>query len=38
VQLAYKSREALARLKTPGQPVTLSPATTATLVVEVPGQ
>jgi len=38
VQFAYKNREALARLKTPGQRVTLSPATTATLVVEVPAQ
>ena len=38
VQLAYKNREALARLKTPGQPVTQSPAAPATLVVEVPGQ
>ena len=38
VQLAYRSREALARLKNPGQAISLAPAATASLVVEVPGQ
>jgi hypothetical protein len=38
VQLAYRSREALAALKNPGQAVTLSPGTTGNLVVEAVGQ
>ena len=38
VQLAYKSREALAKLKTAGQAATLSPGATSNLVVEAPGK
>jgi hypothetical protein len=37
VQLAYRSRDALAALKNPGQAITLSPGTTGDLVVEAPG-
>lgn len=37
VDLEYRNREALAALPSPGQTVTLSPASTANLVVEVPG-
>ena len=37
VELEYRNREALASLPNPGQTVTLSPASTTSLVVEVPG-
>jgi hypothetical protein len=37
-ELAYRNREALAALRNPGQPITLSPGTTGNLVVEAPGQ
>ena len=36
VELEYRNREALASLSNPGQTVTLTPASTANLVVEVP--
>jgi hypothetical protein len=38
VELAYRNRESLASLPNPGQTVTLSPAATTSLVVEVPGR
>jgi hypothetical protein len=37
VELEYRNREALASLSNPGQTVTLTPASTTSLVVEVPG-
>ncbi len=37
VELEYRNRESLARLPNPGQTVMLSPASTTSLVVEVPG-
>ncbi len=37
VELEYRNRESLASLPNPGQTVTLSPASTTSLVVEVPG-
>lgn len=37
VELEYRNREALATLPNPGQTVTLSPASTSNLIVEVPG-
>ena len=38
VQLAYRSRNALAFLNNPGQAISLAPGTTGNLVVEAPGQ
>jgi hypothetical protein len=38
VQLAYRSREALARLKNPGQAISLASASAGSLVVEAPAQ
>lgn len=38
VELEYRNREALAALPTQGQAITLSPGTTGSLVLEVPGQ